>query len=82
MFGAGVYGRIAIDKYQEQIRFFIDNSNTKKWFENYPVYTLEKAISKMTLDDEIIISTSAVYQAEIRKQLQEKGFKNIKNLDV
>lgn len=82
LFGAGVYGRIAIDKYQEQIRFFIDNSNTKKWFENYPVYTLEKAISKMTLDDEIIISTSAVYQAEIRKQLQEKGFKNIKNLDV
>lgn len=76
LFGAGNFGKKAIQRYGDNIAFFVDNS-PKNWLENYPVFSFKLAKKLMNHDTKIIITTSIFYQSEIKEQLEKEGYKNI-----
>lgn len=73
IFGAGQYGRLALEEYgTEQVECFIDN-NVEKWnseVESIPVIGLEEYMKKK-MDCKIVIATK--YAHNIVKQLDDRG---------
>lgn len=80
-FGAGLYGRKAIQFLEGNIAFFIDNNPDKVTFEKYKVVSPEKAVELLDKNATVIISTSPQYYDEIRRELSILNVHNVITFD-
>lgn len=78
LFGAGEYGKIAIQYLsEEKIAFFLDNDKKKVGtkIEGIPIYTLGEKRKNLT-DYTIVITVSREKENDIAKQLDTEGIKS------
>ena len=75
VFGAGYYGRLAIDLIgKENIYFFIDNNSEKQknGFEGFSVLSVDEAVNNCGTN-KVLIAVDEKFAGEIKKQLQKNG---------
>lgn len=75
VFGAGYYGRLAIDLIgKENIYFFIDNNSEKQknGFEGFSVLSVDEAVNNCGTN-KVLIAVDEKFAGDIKKQLQKNG---------
>lgn len=72
LFGAGLYGKLALQKYGKDVSYFVDNNNKLQgqFIDGIEVITIEK-LKEIYNDFEIIITTK--YKDEVASLLKKNG---------
>lgn len=77
LFGAGNYGREALEKYGvEKVLFFLDNDESKEGekINGIPIKLFSKVYKDIKKDEKIIVTT--IYYSDIIEQMEKKGIYN------